>query len=115
MSRADHKVPWNAWYDSAMWRRRSRLQRKQHPLCEDCEKRGLVVPAEVADHVVPHKGDWQSFRLGALRSLCKACHDGHKKQTELRGYSTEIDEDGWPVDGRHPAYQRRLTVGGKRA
>jgi hypothetical protein len=47
------------------------------PLCRLCFEQGLIVPATaVADHVQPHKGDFTAFRLGALRSLCKACHDG---------------------------------------
>lgn len=67
-------------------------------------ERGLVMPAEIADHVIPHKGDWNLFRLGELRSLCKRCHDSGKKRTEFRGYSTEVGLDGWPVDPKHPAY-----------
>src|SRR5262245_2256881 len=36
---------------------------------------GRVTPASVADHVTPHRGDYTAFRLGALRSLCAACHN----------------------------------------
>lgn len=104
MSSKDHRTEYNDWYSSKMWRKRSRAQRQSNPLCEDCLECGLVTPAEVADHVEPHKGDWNSFRLGALRSLCKLCHDSGKKRTEHRGYSTEIGIDGWPTDPRHPAY-----------
>jgi 5-methylcytosine-specific restriction endonuclease McrA len=106
MSSKDHRTEYDAWYDSAVWRRRSRAQRQRQPLCEDCLDRGLVIPAEVADHVEPHKGNWNAFRLGALRSLCKLCHDSSKKRTEARGYSSEIGVDGWPTDPRHPAYAR---------
>jgi hypothetical protein len=56
-------------------RRRARHQLKIEPLCRFCLVRGVAVRAEVADHIEPHNGDWNSFRLGALQSLCKRCHD----------------------------------------
>jgi hypothetical protein len=48
----------------------------------------------IADHVVPHKGDWNDFRLGELQSLCKQCHDSTKQLIERRGYSYETGTDG---------------------
>jgi hypothetical protein len=27
----------------------------------------------VVDHIEPHKGDWNKFRLGAVQSLCRKC------------------------------------------
>jgi hypothetical protein len=34
------------------------------PLCAYCLQRGLVVPAEIADHVERHGGDWTRFLTG---------------------------------------------------
>lgn len=45
------------------------------PLCRLCLEAGRVTPASVCDHLVPHKGDFTAFRLGALRSLCADCHN----------------------------------------
>jgi len=96
--------PWREWYQLNVWRRRRALQLKQHPLCVMCESRGVVTPATVADHVKPHRGDWNSFRLGALQSLCSACHNAYKRRLDLDGYQSDlIDQDGWPIDPRHPA------------
>jgi 5-methylcytosine-specific restriction enzyme A len=94
------------WYDQYRWTKRSRQQLREHPLCKKCLDRGWVAPAEVADHVVPHKGDYQSFWFGDLQSLCRNCHESVKKQEEGRGYSTEIGIDGWPTDPAHPANKR---------
>jgi 5-methylcytosine-specific restriction protein A len=47
----------------------------KHPLCVDCESRGIVEPATVVDHVVPHQGNmkliWDSSNWQAL---CGKCH-----------------------------------------
>lgn len=93
------------WYGRRSWRKRAARQLKEHPLCRLCfDLKGMVVPAEVCDHVERHGGDWGKFRYGALQSLCRDCHDSAKRVIEARGYSVEIGLDGWPVDPRHPAY-----------
>lgn len=58
----------------------------------------------VADHHPPHGGDWNAFRLGPLQSLCWSCHSKTKKHIEQKGFATECDEEGKPIDPRHPAY-----------
>lgn len=68
-----------------------------------CLARGTATPATVADHLVPHHGDWNAFLLGPLQSLCWSCHSGAKQATEKRGYHSEIDANGWPTDPNHPA------------
>jgi 5-methylcytosine-specific restriction endonuclease McrA len=95
--------PWREWYQLNVWRRRRRLQLLQHPLCALCEARGVVTPATVGDHVTPHRGDWNAFRLGPLQSLCADCHGRMKHRVDLHGYSSEIGGDGWPLDPKHPA------------
>lgn len=99
------RPPWNAWYGLGRWRKRQRAQLLRAPLCCFCLERGHVQPATIADHVIPHRGNWNAFWLGELQSLCKLCHDGAKKQLEQRGYVTDIGKDGWPIDPKHPANQ----------
>jgi 5-methylcytosine-specific restriction protein A len=94
---------WKPFYSTAFWLRRRRLQLNAHPLCKMCGARGVVTPATVVDHVKPHKGDWNLFALGELQSLCKPCHDSPKRAFELRGYSGDVGNDGWPTDPNHPA------------
>lgn len=94
------------WYGTARWQRRAKLQLTLEPLCAICARKGMVVPAEVADHIVPHKGNESEFWLGPLQSLCKPCHNGLKQQEEHRGFTCEIGTNGLPVDLRHPFYTR---------
>lgn len=89
-------------YDTQRWRRRSSLQLKQHPLCAMCLEIGQVIPATVAHHIVPHKGDHQLFFFGELMSLCVQCHSGPVQEAEKRGHTNTIGLDGFPVDARHP-------------
>ncbi|MFH0298368.1 HNH endonuclease [Bradyrhizobium sp. 31Argb] len=101
------RVKWQHFYTTAFWLRRRKLQLKHHPLCKLCLGRGVVTRATVADHVVPHRGDWNKFCLGELQSLCADCHNSEKKHIESRGYGGAVDDDGWPTDPKHPANRIR--------
>jgi 5-methylcytosine-specific restriction protein A len=93
------------WYNRAAWRKRQAHQLRLKPLCEQCEREGRLTPATVVDHVEPHKGDYNKFRLGRLQSLCQSCHSSTKAIIEKRGYDPAIGVDGWPIDPRHPVYK----------
>jgi hypothetical protein len=97
---------WRTWYTTTHWRRRRQLQLNAHPLCLMCLARGVVTPATIADHIESHRGNWNAFLMGALQSLCKSCHDSSKRRIVLDGCSSEIDDDGWPTDPRHPTNAR---------
>jgi 5-methylcytosine-specific restriction protein A len=78
------------------------LQLEQFPLCKmHLEIRGEVLPATVADHVEPHRGDPVLF-AGPLQSLCKECHDSWKQAMENGVYINGSDLRGNPFDPRHP-------------
>lgn len=61
------------------WEKYSKRYRQQHPLCVYCKRQGILTPAEVVDHIVPHRKDdvlkWDPHNHQAL---CKVCHD-HKR------------------------------------
>jgi len=47
-----------------------------HPLCVECQRAGRLTPAEVVDHIVPHRGDpVKMWSEANWQSLCKPCHD----------------------------------------
>jgi 5-methylcytosine-specific restriction endonuclease McrA len=73
------------------------------PLCETCLQAGRVTPAAVADHITPHRGSYELFRLGKLRSLCVECHNAldanNRAPVRLR---SPVRVDGSPSDPRHP-------------
>jgi hypothetical protein len=98
--------PWRAWYNLQSWRRRAHHQLATAPLCALCEEQGRVTPATIADHHPRHGGDYNKFRLGALRSLCRDCHQG-AWATDRKGYSNAVGDDGYPLDKNHPFNRQR--------
>lgn len=62
-------------YD-AKWRRARKRFLQRHPLCANCLSRGVLTPATVVDHIVPHRGDRALFwDENNWQPLCKNCHD----------------------------------------
>ena len=104
------------FYSRAVWTKRRRHQLAVHPLCQPCLERDRVEPATVADHTTRWRGtenELDAFVLTPLSSMCASCHSKLKQQQEgVRGYSTEIGPDGFPVDRNHPFY-RGSTLTGK--
>ena len=87
------------WYCTAGWQHRRRYQLMTEPLCRLCLEAGRVTPATVADHVQSHRGDFNAFRLGPLRSLCAECHNGLDADNRPR---SPVRADGTSSDPRHP-------------
>lgn len=99
---------YRAMYQSGLWKQTRLHHLACHPLCEDCERRGLIVSATVVNHRVPHKGDWGLFSdPGNLQSLCKPCHDGAVQRQERLGLQFDLGTgaDGMPSDPAHPFYR----------
>jgi len=92
-------IPWEGgWYKLKRWSRVRRQQLRKEPLCAMCFERGLITAATVADHVVPHRGDWNLFWTGKLQSLCAACHNGEKQSWDRSSaHGTVYGPDGWPI------------------
>ena len=74
--------PWRNWLNSKAWRDRRAYQLTMEPLCRFCAERGKAVPATVADHITPHRGNWDRFIAGPLQSLCTTCHSSRKQKLE---------------------------------
>jgi 5-methylcytosine-specific restriction endonuclease McrA len=103
--------PWRTWYRLNVWRKRSAFQLRQEPLCAHCLEQGRITPAKVADHIQPHRGNWNDFRLGKLQSLCLECHAHKRDSSEVRPYLPKavaaIGDDGLPLSTDHPFNKRR--------
>lgn len=70
------------FYHSKEWKRvrRVALIRDKH-LCQHCLAKKRITPADVVDHVVPVRVDWNKrLSLNNLQSLCNSCHN--KKTAE---------------------------------
>jgi 5-methylcytosine-specific restriction enzyme A len=94
--------PRRTWYGTQIWKTRRAHQLQIEPLCAICEAEGRVTPATVADHNPPCGSDYNKFVLGSLRSLCKECHDGLQPAFKHKPYSSAVDDQGYPLDPRHP-------------
>lgn len=86
-----------AWYSSRRWKAKRARQLHAHPLCAMCRAEGKAVPATIADHDKPHRGDPDLFWDGELVSLCKPHHDSDKKLIEAGKTLRTFGTDGWPV------------------
>jgi 5-methylcytosine-specific restriction enzyme A len=101
-------------YDTQAWRRRRARQLQAEPLCRWCKSEGRIVPASIADHIDPHRGDRVKF-AGPLQSLCASCHSSRKQQLEKSGSVAGCDVQGIPLDPNHPwrlEIERQRMTGG---
>ena len=72
------------------WRVAARNYLRQHPLCEHCLKEGILNPATVVDHIIPHQGDMDKFwDTNNLQAMAKSCHD-RKTATEDGGFGRPL-------------------------
>lgn len=75
---------------------------RDEPMCVMCRQRGKLTPANVVDHILPHRGDAALFWDRAnLQSVCKLCHDSAKKRKEAGGVAQGCDLRGMPLDHDH--------------
>lgn len=62
-------------YYTTQWKLISKLYRKQHPLCEECEREGMLTPADLVDHIVAVTDGGSMWSWDNLQSLCMHCHN----------------------------------------
>ena len=94
---------WAHLYETVRWRKLRASHLHAHPCCVICLALGFDTHATVVDHKRPHRGDTRLFfDPSNLQSLCKLHHDSVKQTAEKRGLMPGCDEDGNPVDPKHP-------------
>ena len=58
------------------WRSARDRYLQRNPLCVQCLKAGVITPATVVDHIIPHRGTKQLFWAeNNWQPRCKDCHD----------------------------------------
>lgn len=75
------------FYKTKRWERTSKQFRLKNPLCIECLANGIVRKADVVDHIVELKDDWDKrLDWDNLQSLC---HEHHNIKTakarQIRG------------------------------
>lgn len=75
----------DGFYWTNRWKLKSEQYRADHPLCEECERIGLVVESTMVDHIIPYR---ERPDLGLedsnLRALCWQCHNRIGKKVRER-------------------------------
>lgn len=57
------------------WQQLSERYRREHPLCVQCEKQGIVTAADEVHHIVPiTEAPWLRLEVSNLMALCVQCH-----------------------------------------
>lgn len=83
---------WDAWYGRWPWTGEHGLRSlviRHNPICQICDRN----PSTIADHIIPHKGNWDLFTdFKNLQGLCKECHD-RKTASEDGGFGHYKDFD----------------------
>lgn len=83
-----NKQSWRRWYWTSAWRKKAKAQLAAEPLCANCLKHGRITAATVADHPIPHRGNYDLFWNQELQSLCDAapwrCHSIEKQKQERK-------------------------------
>lgn len=63
------------FYNTAQWKRLRDLFFKEHPLCEECQRQGIVKVSQIVDHIVPIENGGSKTDVTNLRALCQSCHN----------------------------------------
>ena len=63
------------FYHSTAWRKVRALFINEHPLCYNCEKKGIIKIAKVVDHIKPILKGGEALSFSNLQSLCHKCHN----------------------------------------
>lgn len=61
-------------YHTSRWTKLAKEFKQSHPLCERCKAQGLIVAAEVVDHIIPFPVCQDFFDRNNLQSLCSHCN-----------------------------------------
>lgn len=95
-------------YQSVAWRKLREYYMREHPLCEECLKKGKVTPAEDIHHIQsPFKHGQINWNLlvddNNLMALCKECHgnihaeqQGHISPEEILKQLDALLDDNKP-------------------
>jgi 5-methylcytosine-specific restriction protein A len=74
---------------STEWDKFARAYLKSNPLCFYCQVQGRTSPAELVDHIVPHRGNMERFwppldgdQADFFCGCCNDCHNGPKQRAE---------------------------------
>lgn len=69
------------FYSSARWVKYRRWYLSEHPLCVDCQARGITQAAEHVHHIKPRKPFPElAFEETNCKALCVPCHNAQEER-----------------------------------
>ena len=99
-------------YQNKHWRKLRDTYLKEHPVCEECLKKGVVTAADDVHHIKsPFRGGEINYNLlldyHNLESVCKECHgnihagqQGHRNPEEILKALDELFETLYSDDNQ---------------
>lgn len=74
-----------SFYNSKSWRKASELYRLSNPVCVECLKQNIIKKADVVDHIVEIKDDWNKrLDIDNFQSLCHRHHNAKTKREQQK-------------------------------
>lgn len=65
----------DGFYQSVDWRKLRNHFIQEHPLCSNCNNKGIIQEAEMVDHILPISQGGNKLDSKNLQSLCNKCHN----------------------------------------
>lgn len=91
---SEDRVEYKKKYHTAKWKTLRNSKRMANPLCEECERNGVITAMYCVDHKIPIRSGGSFDDWDNLQSLCRKCHD-IKSGRESRGiYSHKVGTEG---------------------
>ena len=106
-SREQPGAPYHTW----RWTKLSRAIRTEHPLCAECQRRGIIRPATCVDHITPWPicGEQGFFDRSNLQALCDDCNNQKGLRDKAKIQAWKRAHPGWEATagGRIPGPPRK--------
>ena len=92
-SREQPGAPYHTW----RWTKLSRAIRTEHPLCAECQRRGIIRPATCVDHITPWPicGEQGFFDRSNLQALCDDCNNQKGLRDKAKIQAWKRAHPGW--------------------
>jgi 5-methylcytosine-specific restriction endonuclease McrA len=99
-------------YDVA-WDKAARRFKRDNPLCCGCLAMGIIEPAVIVDHIVPHRGDRERFwDYDNWQAVCEWHHNAVKHKLETMFERGEVTEADLRLDSAKALKVAGMTHGG---
>jgi 5-methylcytosine-specific restriction endonuclease McrA len=77
------------FYNTKAWKMLRDKRRRANPICQSCEKKGMIKPMKIVDHIIPiDEAPELALNFDNTQSLCNFCHilktNKDKKEKEKR-------------------------------